>query len=75
MTQTNDLGAPDNAPSLQDFVDQMNPAKAAWLGHWNFIPTTIEPEETDSSDMTTYSVVFVPRRPTKPVNPQGETDE
>jgi hypothetical protein len=37
--------------------------------------TTIEPEETDSSNMTTYSVVFVPRRPTKPVNPQGEADE
>ena len=75
MALTNDLGVPDDDPSLQDFVDQLNTAKAARLGHWNFIPTTIEPEETDSSDMTTYSVVFVPRRPTKPVNPQGETDE
>jgi hypothetical protein len=74
MALTNDLGVPDDS-SLQDFVDQLNAAKAAELGHWNFIPTTIEPEETDSSDMTTYSVVFVPRRPTKPVNPQGETDE
>ena len=75
MALTNDLGVPEDDSSLQDFVDQLNAAKAARLGHWNFIPTTIEPEETDSSDMTTYSVVFVPRRPTKPVNPQGETDE
>ena len=75
MALTNDLGVPEDDSSLQDFVDQLNAAKAARLGHWNFIPTTIEPEETDSSDMTTYSVVFVPRRPTKPVTPQGETDE
>ena len=75
MAQINDLGVPDDGPSVQDFADQLDAAIATRLGHWNFIPTTIEPEETDSSDMTTYSVVFVPRRPTKPVNPQGETDE
>ncbi len=75
MALTNDLGVPDDDSSLQDFVDQLNAAKAAELGHWNFIPTTIEPEETDPSGTRTYSVMFVPRRPTKPVNPQGETDE
>ena len=75
MTQRNDVGVPDDGPSVQDFADQLDAAIAARLGHWNFMPTTIEPEETDSSDMTTYSVVFVPRRATKPVNTQGETDE
>ena len=36
---------------------------------------TAEEPTTDPSGKTTYSVVFVPRRPTKPVNPQGGTDE
>ena len=36
----------------------------------------MEEEPTaDPSGTRTYSVMFVPRRPTKPVNPQGETDE
>ena len=63
MAQTNDS---------TDFLALLNAAKVR-RGASNFF--TMEPEETDSSDMTTYSVVFVPRRPTKPVNPQGETDE
>ena len=36
---------------------------------------TAEEPTADPSGTTTYSVMFVPRRPTKPVNPQGETDE
>ena len=36
---------------------------------------TAEEPTADPSGMRTYSVMFVPRRPTKPVNPQGETDE
>ena len=75
MALTNDLGVPDDGPSVQDFADQLDAAIAAELGHWNFIPTTIEPEEADSSGTRTYSVMFIPRRPIKPANPQGETDE
>ena len=55
-----------------DFLARLNADKVR-QGASNF--TTMEPEETDSSDTATYSVVFVPRRPTKPVNPQGEIDE
>ena len=72
MALTNDLGVPDDGPSVQDFLALLNAAKVR-RGASNFF--TMEPEETDSSGMTTYSVVFVPRRPTKPANPQGETDE
>ena len=55
-----------------DFAARLD-AEIARRGGSGF--TTMEPEETDSSDMPTYSVVFVPRRATKRVNTQGETDE
>ena len=63
MTKTNDW---------TDFSARLD-AEIARRGGSGF--TTMEPEETDSPDTATYSVVFVPRRPTKPVNPQGEIDE
>jgi hypothetical protein len=36
---------------------------------------TEEEPTADPSGMRRYGVVMNPRRPTKPVNPQGETDE
>ena len=36
---------------------------------------TLEEPTADPSGMRTYSVMFGPRRPIKPANPQGETDE
>ena len=59
--------------TLAEFTEALKADRRA-LGYDDSLITEEEPT-TDPSGTRTYSVVFVPRRPTKPVNPQGETDE
>ena len=59
--------------TLAEFTEALNAGRRARGLDDSFI--TEEEPTADPSGTRTYSVMFVPRRPTKPVNPQGETDE
>ena len=61
MAQTNDW---------TDFLERLNADKVR-RGASSF--TTMELEETNLSDMTTYSVVMIPRKPSMMPRTQQET--
>ena len=52
-----------------DFLEQLAAAKAKLRDFSSTSEAPWEPWETDSSDIPTYSVVFVPRRPDKTAKP------